>query len=149
LTMAAYRFPLETLLKHRLFIEERLQRELAECRRELLAEEARLNDWRRQQETQARRFFESATVGMHPSEAIQHHRFMTRLATSEADQLRQVAEVRRKLSVKRSDLLEAVKQRKTLEKLKSKQARAHRDAQHKTEQAFISEMAITRYNRRS
>lgn len=144
-----FKFPLQALLQHRIFIEERLQRELADCERIHLAAQHQLDHWRREQITQIEHHNNKTIGGIRPSDAIAHHRFMSRLAALEQDQVQVVADTQRKLAVKRGDLLEAVKQRKTLERLKAKQERAHRNAVRKKEKAFLNEIAISRFNRQA
>lgn len=71
-----------------------------------------------------------------------------RCSKMEAFQEEQVKESEKRVEDKKSDLFAAVKKRKMLENLKSKQFEMHQSQENLSERTAIDEMAITRFNRR-
>ena len=87
---------------------------------------------------------ESITV----SENLLYFNFLVRL-TSDLDKQRDIVlEVEKKFDRKRDDLIEAMKNRKMLEKLKDKHLKAHNHKLIKNEQDFLNEAVINMFNRR-
>ena len=142
-----YQFSLEPVLQHRITIEERVQKELADIqqqelkirRREEHLEQRRqrlFDDIRRRQET-----------GLTISEGLTYADFSAALHL-EIELLKvQLRQLEKKVHDKRQELLEAVKNRKILDKLKERQQRNYQAMLQKKEQNFLDEMATTTFHR--
>ena len=143
-----YKFTLQPLLNHRKFIEETLQKELSLFKILLADEKKKLKDY----EKARNRFLvelqqkqrESITV----SENLLYFNFLVRLAGDLNKQRDIVLDVEKKFDRKRDDLIEAMKNRKTLEKLKEKRLKAYNHKLMKNEQDFLNEVAINMFNLR-
>ena len=142
-----YKFTLQPLLNHRKFIEETLQKELSLFKILLADEKKKLKDY----EKARNRFLvelrqkqrESITV----SENLLYFNFLVRLASDLDNQRDIVLDVEKKFDQKRDDLIEAMKNRKMLEKLKEKHLKAYNHKLMKNEQDFLNEVAINMFNR--
>jgi flagellar FliJ protein len=142
----AYQFKLEALRRYREFEEERLQKELADAQR--VAEQARrvLNEHvavRLKIEEDFRKTRQSGeeTAGR----AGMYRSYLQRLAGEIVLHHGQVLSAEKVCADARDALLEAMKRRKALDRLKEKGEQAFLAELNSEEQKFISEMAINRY----
>jgi flagellar FliJ protein len=146
--MIMYRFPLEPVLHHRSFIEENLQKELAVLKKMLAHEERKLNSYRKAKYEFLCELQKKEEEGITVSEIVLYSSFIERLSMDIAKQRERVLEFEKKVDQKREDLIEAMKKRKILEKLKEKKRKAYLQEVMKKEQGFLNEVAINRFNRR-
>jgi flagellar FliJ protein len=141
-----YRFKLEALRQYRVFQEEARQKELAEAMRlrdqqaEILA---RLIDQRNRTEMDLKARQNDGTTGPH---LTIFSNYLSKLASDIFSQNHKVAEAEKNLERTREALLLAMQKRKTLDKLKEKELKAHTDRLSREEEKFINEMAISRFN---
>lgn len=82
------------------------------------------------------------------TEILMNSEGIKRCTKIEAFQKEQVKEAAKRVEEKKSDLFAAMKKRKMLENLKSKQYATHQSQANLLERTAIDEMAITRFNRR-
>ncbi len=82
------------------------------------------------------------------SENLLYFNFLVRLMNDLDRQRDMVLEVEKKFDRKRDDLIEAMKNRKMLNKLKDKHLKAYNHKLMKNEQDFMNESAINMFNRR-
>ena len=140
----SYTFKLEALRQFREFEEERVQREFSLAQRILEAAASKLAEQiavRDKTETEFAAHQESGTA----SQCAMYRGFLQRLA-EEIELLNQRLRVaERDCEKKRQALLAAVKNRKTLDRLKEKDEQAYRHKQDQEEGKFIDEMAINRF----
>ena len=140
----SYTFKLEALRQFREFEEERVQREFSQAQRILEAAASKLAEQiavRDKTETEFAAHQESGTA----SQCAMYRGFLQRLA-EEIELLNQRLRVaERDCEKKRQALLAAVKNRKTLDRLKEKDEQAYRHKQDQEEGKFIDEMAINRF----
>lgn len=136
-----FRFRFEALLTRAQHTEELRQKELAEAGRQLAARQAALRDarqalracrraWRRRQEQPFR-----------PVEIQLHLARMDELAAAMVERQRRAAAAERELASRREALVEAMKKRKTLEKLRDKDYRRYAMKAAERERKFIDEVA--------
>ncbi|HNR13746.1 MAG TPA: flagellar export protein FliJ [Thermodesulfobacteriota bacterium] len=146
--MAVYRFALESLLGHRKFTEELFQKELAVLVRRFLEEQEDLLNLGRVRDSLVTAFElkqrEAATI----SELLVYTTFLERVSKEFEKKSEQVAALESTISAKRNDLLEAMKKRKTLDRLKEKGLKAFIHEENSQEQKFINEVAIGQYCRK-
>lgn len=144
-----HRFSLETVLTHRKHIEDALQKEYVKGKKELLMEEealARLEDTALQllaelQEKQQ----DGATV----SDILLYEGYLKQISINRGRHIRSIHEMKGRLRQKLSELIEAVKARKILERLKEKELARWRRELDRKEQIFMGEIAINGFNMRN
>ncbi len=143
-----YRFKLEPLLKHRRHLENVSKKELANSERQLADERAKL-----------RRLKEKKHYSTQEMQAIQNRPINVSLIILSVNYIRQLSkriekqatcvhEATRKVNQQRAELLKITKNRKTLEKLKEKDQKAHQQKMLQNECKLMDEAAFTRYRNR-
>ena len=143
-----FRFRLETVLTQRRHVEETFQKELADARQELSAAQAVLRetkDTRRQCTREMRR---KQRDRFRADDMLLYYPYLERLKQEIELHVKRVAAAERKVVQKRQALLEAMKKRKILDKLKEKQFQTHLKAEAGREQRFTDESAARRHSRR-
>ena len=139
-----YTFKLEALRRFREFEEERMQKEFSEAQRKRDEAAQRVADQvaLRQRTEQA---FAEKQDGNAASLAAMYRSFLQRLS-EEIDVLQQKLMVAEKAcEKKRQELLEAMKNRKALDRLKEKGEQNYQEDQNRDEGKFIDEIAINRF----
>ena len=136
-----FKFRFETLLVTRRHAEETLQKELSEARRALTDEQAALRDKKstlreclqdlRQKQRQS---FRTADIQL-------YRPYLERLERDIDLQQKRVAGAERKVNQKRLALMEAVKRRRILEKLKEKDQQSYLKSMAVRERKFMDEVA--------
>ncbi|MBL0732503.1 MAG: flagellar export protein FliJ [Desulfosarcina sp.] len=142
-----YQFSLEALLSHRKSIEESLQKELADLQRLLQEEMNRKMDFEKEREKVMTELERKRSTGITAGDHLIYHDFVQRLASNIDQQDQRLFEVGKKIENKRIVLLEAVKNRKALEKLKEKGLEAYARKIAQKEQFFINEVAVNNFAR--
>ena len=141
-----YKFKLESLLEHRKFIEETVQKELSQIKRRLIEEQNALDRLYQKEKAVNSNLEHLKQRPLASSELIMHNQYLTHLNQAIEKQKRVVHSVEKSLDSKHDELTEAMKKRQTLEKLKEKGLNAYKEKIFKQEQDFINEVAIGRYN---
>ena len=145
----SFKFKLEALRRYRSFQEDLVQRELAEAQRDRDQEIDRLQslmDKRSRAENDLRRQQASRTHG--PQMAL-YDTYIQRLTGEISEQQIRIKQAEAKCSEKMQALLEAMQNRKSIDKLKEKDLRAYMEALNQTEQKFLNEIAINQFTRNS
>jgi flagellar FliJ protein len=141
-----YRFNLESLLNYRRYQEEILQKKLAEFKNQLVEHEQQLRQlkqaWRKNSLELRQRQESGGTV----SGVIMYFKYLDRLTADIDKQKRRVVKTKKRIEQKRRELIEIVKKRKTLEKLKEKRFNTFEQQQLKKERDLLDEVAATRFN---
>jgi flagellar FliJ protein len=143
-----FHFRLETILTQRRHVEESSQKELTGARQELAAAQAVLReskDTRRQCMREMRR---KQRDRFRADDMLLYYPYLERLKQDIELHLKRVAAAERKVAQKRAALLEAMKKRKILDKLKAKQLQAHIKIEAGREQRFSDESAAQQHSRR-
>jgi flagellar protein FliJ len=140
-----YRFKLEALRQYRVFQEEARQKEMAEALRlrdrevEVLAELINLRE-------NTEKELKSKQCGRITGPYLSiYNTYLNKLASDIFAQHHKVADAEKKLEKSREALLIAMKERKTLDKLKEKGFRTYMEKMNREEEKFINEMAISRF----
>jgi flagellar FliJ protein len=137
-------FRLEALLQHRRFLEEGLQRQLADLQRQWAEAEGRLQDLRRQREETWERRRVHLEVGQIPA-VLDCLRYLERQEELIRGQEQRVARLAAAREAKRGELLEAVKQRKMVDKLKARFLTDEQRREAQGEQKLIDDLGVTRH----
>ena len=143
-----YKFSLEALLSHRKAIEEFFQKELADLQRLLQEEMNRKINFEKKQEKIMTELKQKTSKEITVGDNLIYHNFIQRLAANIDQQDQRVFAVKKKIENKRIVLLEAVKNKKALEKLKEKGLEAFVRKLAKKEELFINEVAVNNFARK-
>ena len=143
-----YRFNLESLLNHRRYQEEILQKELAGLKVRLAAEKDKLWVLRQKKRKIVQQLHEKQTDGRTASEIKLFVDFVDQLSKEMEAQRENVLEAERNFSLKRRDLIAAMKERKTLDRLKEKGLQAYEQEQFKKERSFMDEVASRQFTQK-
>lgn len=142
-----YKFALEPVLNHREFLEKKLQAELGALKKVAEEEQRRMRAYKKAKNTFLEELKQKQSQSMTMSEIMLYVSFVERLSKDIEKQKEKVADVEKKLEKGVEDLIEAKKNKKTLEKIKNNKAKEYHNALLKKEQAFLNEVATTRFVR--
>lgn len=140
-----YRFPLESVLIHREFIVENLQKDLAESEIKLIGEKRKIDELKKKKEDCARELSEKRET-IAASECQLYIYYIHRLEEEMKAIAKQVAEAEKERDGIRMELVEATRKQKTMEKLKEKGLAQYESEMAGKERAFLGEIAVNRYN---
>ena len=143
-----YKFDLEPVLNHRKYVEESIQKELAGIKRLLYDEKKRLNAFKKNMVNLSNELRTRKKQTISSTEILVYHYYFKSLLEDIEKQKIRVHDVRNKLIKKRKDLIEAMKKRKTLEKLDEHQFEKYKKNLEQKEQEFLNEIGMNRYNRK-
>lgn len=145
--MSRYKFSLQTLLNHRQHHEEMIQKEMAVCGCRLRDEKCLLDQIQRDKDKTIEENHQKQLQGIALSEHVLYVNYLEGLARNMALQHEKVNASEQQFTEKRQDLIEAVKKRKSLEKLKEKKLAAYTHELMKLDQDFLDEVAICRFHK--
>jgi len=140
-----FQFRFETLLNARRHTEECLQKEVSEARRALADEQSTLREKKSNRRHCLQEQRRKQRRGFRGPDMLMFQAYLQRLELDIDVQQKRVASAERKVNQKRQALIEAVKKRKILEKLKEKDQDSHRQALAEAERKFIDEVAARNY----
>ncbi|MBW1702549.1 MAG: flagellar export protein FliJ [Deltaproteobacteria bacterium] len=146
--LVMYKFNLEPVLNQRKFVEENLQKELAVLKKLLAGEKKMLATFKSEEnevlgELQQRKE-ESITI----SDILLYVSFIEQLSRDIEKQEERVLDAEKRFDQKREDVIEAMKKRKILEKLKEKRLKLYQQKVIKNERDFLNEVGINMFNRK-
>ena len=143
-----YQFNLESLLNHRRYRVEVLQKELADLKMRLDAEKDKFWVLREKKRKTVLQLQEKQTDGRPASEIQLYIDFVEQLSKIMEAQRQKVLEAERNFSLKRQDLVAAMKKRKILDRLKEKGLQAYEQKQLKKERSIMDEVAGHQFNQK-
>jgi len=143
-----FNFRLQTVLDVRKTMEDKALSEFSEQQRELKKEKEVFQSIRQKKNelVDALREIQGKKVSI--SEITMNSDSIKRCQKNEAIQKERVQEAKIKVNMKKKELIEATKKRKTMEILKSKQLGKYQFEAGVLERTAIEEMVIVRHNRR-
>ena len=144
-----FKFNLQPLLNHRRYLEEVLQKELAQFRKRLTAEQNKLRRLKEKKREYSQRLQQRQKVNGTVSDLILYLRYLDRLSTELKHQHQQVIAAEKAFKTKRNDLIESMKKRKVLEKLKENRSKAYQQQMLKYERKFMDEVAAKQFSSKS
>ncbi|MDY6972436.1 MAG: flagellar export protein FliJ [Thermodesulfobacteriota bacterium] len=136
-------FTLEPVLNHRTLVEEKLQKELAVFKRALADEKEQLWALRKARTGFLGELKQKQEQSTTVSEIALYVGYIERLSRNLDQQREKISAVEEKVNQKREDLIEAMKKRKTIEKLKEKTLKACRQELSKKEENFLDEVGVS------
>lgn len=143
-----YRFRLETLLRRRKQIEDMRQTELSEQRVAFDQASAVLDRVAQHRSSVQGKLKRKLAHRSTIDDLITFQRYLQRLTGDLDDQEKIVAAARKKVDEKQARLIDAVKSRKVLDRLKEKESIAHGQRLMQKEQNFMNEIAGNRHLRK-
>ena len=144
-----YKFSLQSLLNHRKHIEEDLEKEMGRINRAVNNEKRRLENIRKEKIKCREELQEKQSDGKKVNEIILHFNYLDKLSKDIDKQKRCLKDVEKEYDIKRSELIEAMKKRKTLERLKEKEIKAFNYSEMKVETNIMNEVAANRFIRKT
>jgi flagellar FliJ protein len=143
-----YKFNLESLLNHRKYTEEILQKEFAESKKMLGDEKKKLRKFEIEKQKCGTQLQLKQKEGKPAAEILVYINYIWKLSKNIDYQCRRVMAAQKTFGQKRLALIEAMKKRKILEKLKAKSLREYQQMMTKKEQDYMNEIAVNQHNRK-
>ena len=143
-----FRFRLQSLLQHRKHHEDDCQKDLARARTALQKEEQALNRFQERIADQQRKMQAKQKDRHTVTEIKNFQNFLLALEQDIARQQQRVVESQAQFEEKRSNLMEAMKQRKILERLKENERLRYHRNQQKKERSQMDEVASGQHIRK-
>ena len=142
-----FKFKLEAVLNHRRYLEEILQKDLAQSKKMLMDEQMKLRDQKDAKRQCVRGLHQKQQTSKSAAEILSNFIYITRLSKEIDIQQQCVIAAESKFIAIRNDLIEAMKKRKSLEKLKEQQFQAFLKENQRAERKFMDEIAANRHIR--
>lgn len=143
-----FNFTLQTVLDVRKTLEDKVIQEFSQQQKELQRENERLQSIHRQKMALIDELRNAQGKTVNVSEIKMNAEFIKQCLKSEAIQQEQVKEAERITDIKKEALFDAIKKRKSMETLKTKQYKQHRYDLNLVERTAIDEMVLVRHNRK-
>ena len=144
-----YTFKMQTVLDHRQFIEDNLKKELAEIRQRVMAAQQQMESLKRKEMDTVAALKREQAEGISSDQVVAYHTYLKRLSDLLARQMTVVNEIRDQELKKQDELLEAMKKRQILEKLKDQDLDRYHQMMLKKEMNFIDEIAVNQFVRKT
>jgi flagellar FliJ protein len=144
-----YAFKLQAVLDHRQFIEDQLNKELAEIKQRIMTAREQMEDLRKKEMDTVVALKQEQSRGISSDQLIAYHAYLRRLGDRIVVQAKVLDDIKHEESAKRDELMDAVKRRKILEKLKEQGAIRYNQAVHDAEMKFIDEIALNQFVRKT
>jgi len=144
-----YTFKLQTVLDHRQHLEDHLKITLAEIKQQRLAAQQRLETLKSKEMNTITELNQQQGAGLSSDQVLAYHAYLKRLSDRITAQSTRVDQTRTQESDTQAELLEAVKKRQILEKLKDQGLIRYNQMMLKKEMDFIDEIAVNQYVRNS
>jgi len=144
-----YKFSLQSLLNHRKHLEENLDKELGRIKRAVNIEERRLERLTKNKIKCQQNLQKNQDDGKKINEIILCFNYLHKLSIDIDKQKKCLKNAEKDYEIKRSELLEAMKKRKTLDRLKEKEMNEFNYSEMKVEQEIMNEVAANQFNRKT
>ena len=142
-----FQFKFEPLLRHRRHLEEDCRKRLADLQTTLLRQENKLGELFAQKDLQEKAVRDSQQGKTDVSAILAGMAYLQRLERKVATQQKVVSRARKACERQRAELMDAMKGRKIIEKLKEKGNTAYRAEEARIHQNLMNEIAINRFSR--
>ena len=141
------KFGLQAVLNHRQYLEDEQQKRLADAQRDLADARCRLQAYAMRRQDLTIEHEEKQKQGLTVTESLLYVQFFDRLAEDMSQQIARVQVLQNRVDLYRDALVGAMRNRKSLERLKEKKIYRHRLEQGRKAQAFFDEIAEGRFIR--
>jgi flagellar export protein FliJ len=143
-----FNFELQTLLDVRKTLEDKVLQEFSQQQRELQRENEQLHSIQRQKRALIDELREVQGKTVNVTEITMNAECIKGCLKNEELQKEQVRKAARMTEIKKEALFDAIKKRKSMETLKTKQYNQHQTDLNLVERNAIDEMALVRHNRK-
>ena len=143
-----YRFRLEALLNHRRYQERICQKELAQTRRELSDEQAKLDRKKSEKQESLEKLRIKKKENPTVSDIMLHMNYLTQLTNDIEVQALKVQNITKTVDQKRHELISIMQKRKALKKIKYKDWQTYQQKLLQDERKLMDEVASTRHIRK-
>jgi len=144
-----YKFRLEPVLKYRKLLEENLQRDFAVLKRQLFDENEKLSNFKQMRDRFSGELQEKQVKSTSVSDIILYTDYLQQITKEIENQSKKILEVEKSVEQKREELVRAMKNRKTIDRLREKEHKAHVQELSKKEQDQMNEVAINIFNKKN
>ena len=144
-----YTFNMQTVLDHRQFIEDNLKKELADIRQQATATQQQIKSLKRKEMDTVTALKREQAEGVSSDQVVAYHAYLKQLSDRIARQITVACEIKDRESNKQDELLEAMKKRQILEKLKEQGLDRYNQMMLKKEINFIDEIAVNQFVRKT
>lgn len=141
-------FKLQSVLDYRKNIEEKILNEFSANKRELELEELKLQNLIKEWSNLIGELRKMQNKSVHVDDIACYVSYVELVRKNEEKQNKVIALVKEQLETKRKELLEAVKKRKVMEKLKERHGEEYESTARAIEQKNSDEMAVLKFGRR-
>ena len=142
-----YQFKLQTLLNHRQYEEEILQKELAESKKAFSTEQEKLRELKRERRNCLSEFQQKQQEIQKAFDMAMFFPYLKQLKEAIDTQISQVKMAEKIVEQKRKDLVGAMKKRKTLDKIKENNMKEYQKKVLQRETRAMDEVAVNRHHR--
>jgi flagellar protein FliJ len=143
--MKKFSFRLESLLQHRNHLEEKERNKFTGIRNQLLVETENIQALRTKQAEALAELGRRKSGICDEQEIKWHYRFLDRIALELEQAARRIAELEGKLEIQKQIMIEAMRDKKMIENLRSKREKEFLTSIERTEQKSVDEIVVTRY----
>jgi len=143
-----YKFRLEPVLRHRKLLEEGLQKDFAVLNRQLLDERERLSNLEKVKNRYSGELQEKQVKIISASDILLYTDYLQQVTKEIENQWEKILETEKSVDQKREELIGAMKNRKTIDRLREKGFKAHVQELSKKEQDLMNEAAINIFNKK-
>jgi len=143
-----YKFSLEPVLKYRKLLEEDLQKDFAILKRQLLDERERLSNFEQTRDRFSGELQEKQVENVSVSDILLYTDYLQQVSKEIGKQAEKILETEESVDQKREELVGAMKNRKTIDRLREKGLKAHVQGLSKKEQDLMNEAAINVFNKK-
>ena len=144
-----FRFKLEALLNHRRHQEEICQKQLSQAERHLMDEQGKLRQQKIKKRRHVRQLQAKQSADINTADIILSVNYIQQLTQTIESQKICVRDAAKQVNRKRNELIDVVKKRRILEKLKEKQWLAYRHEIMLDERKHMDEVASLRRARKT
>lgn len=144
-----YTFKLQTVLDHRRFLEDSLKRELAEIRQQTIEAQQQLESLESKEMQTVSVLKQEQAEGLSSDKVVAYHTYLRDLADRICQKQKMVMEIKEQEAAKQGELLDALKRRQILEKLKDQGLDRFNRTMLKKEMNFIDEIAVNQFVRKT
>lgn len=141
-------FKLQSVLDYRKNVEEKILNDFSEKKRELKEESLKLKNLEKERADLIEELRNMQGRKVYAEDIAVYVSYVKQVREKEENQKIIIAHVKEQLEAKRKELLEAVKKRKVMEKLKERHVEEDEFNMRALEQKNSDEMSVLRYGRR-
>ena len=143
-----YKFSLEPVLKYRKLLEEDLQKDFAVLKRQLLDERERLSTFEQVRDRFSGELQQKQVKSISVSDILLYTDYLQQVSKEIKKQSKRILEAEKSVDQKREELVGAMKNRKTIDRLREKGLKSHVQELSKKEQVLMNEAAINIFNKK-